>query len=59
MAGKVELYKNASQKYRWRLKVGNGEAIGSGGGYESKSAAKDGIESVQRNAAHAEAVEQD
>jgi uncharacterized protein YegP (UPF0339 family) len=57
MAGKFDLYKDASDKYRWRLKDSNGEVIASGEAYESKSAAKDGIASVRLNAADAEVVE--
>jgi uncharacterized protein YegP (UPF0339 family) len=52
MAGKFEVYKSA-ERYRWRLKAGNGEIIASGEAYESKAAAKAGVESVRRNAADA------
>ncbi len=27
MAGKVEVYKDSSSKYRWQLKAGNGEVV--------------------------------
>ena len=47
MAGKFELYQDASGKYRFRLKAGNGEIVATGEAYESQSAAKKGIEAVQ------------
>jgi uncharacterized protein YegP (UPF0339 family) len=51
MAGKFELYTDAGGKYRFRLKAGNGEIIAvSSEGYESKSGAENGIESVKTNA---------
>ncbi len=36
MAGKFELYKDAADKYRFRLKAGNGEIIAVGESDESK-----------------------
>ncbi|MCT1476637.1 YegP family protein [Microbacterium sp. p3-SID336] len=59
MAGKFELYRGPSGQYRFRLKAGNGEIIATSEGYSSKSAALNGIESVQRNAPGAEVVEVD
>lgn len=59
MAGKFELYSGSSGQYRFRLKAGNGEIIATSEGYSSKSAALNGIESVQRNAPGAEVVEVD
>jgi uncharacterized protein len=51
MAGKFELYSDAAGKFRFRLKAGNGEIIAvSSEGYESKSGAENGIESVRTNA---------
>ncbi|HEY7007872.1 MAG TPA: YegP family protein [Jatrophihabitantaceae bacterium] len=50
MPGKFELYKDAADKYRFRLKAGNGEIIAVGEAYESKAAALNGIDSVKRNA---------
>jgi uncharacterized protein YegP (UPF0339 family) len=50
MAGKFELYKDAGGKFRFRLKASNGQIIAVGEAYESKAAAKNGIESVQKNA---------
>ncbi len=58
MAGKFELYKDGQGKYRFRLKAGNGEIIAVGEAYESKASALGGIDSVRRNAADAELVDQ-
>lgn len=57
MAGKFELYTDTAGKFRFRLKAGNGEVIASGQAYESKAAAKNGIDSVIRNAADCEIVD--
>ena len=53
MAGKFELYEDKAGKYRFRLKAGNGEVIASSEAYNSKASAKNGIESVRKNAAEA------
>ena len=58
MAGKFELYKDKSGKYRFRLKAANGQIIAVGEAYESKAAAKNGIESVKKNAADAAVIDQ-
>jgi uncharacterized protein YegP (UPF0339 family) len=50
MAGKFELYKDARGEFRWRLIAPNGQIIASGEGYKSKESAKNGIESVKKNA---------
>ena len=51
MAAKFELYKDKSGEFRWRLVASNGQAIASSGeGYKSKESAKNGIESVKKNA---------
>jgi uncharacterized protein YegP (UPF0339 family) len=50
MAGKLELYKDAGRKFRFRLKAGNGEIIATSEAYNSKSSAQNGIESVKTNA---------
>ncbi|MGS2809222.1 MULTISPECIES: YegP family protein [Nocardia] len=57
MAGKFEIFADASSKFRWRLKAGNGEIIAQSQAYESKDAAKKGIASVQSNAAGATVVD--
>lgn len=50
MAGKFVLKKNLLGKYHFVLKAGNGEIIAQSETYNSKSAAKNGIESVRENA---------
>lgn len=57
MAGKFEVYEDKAGKFRWRLKAGNGEVVASGEAYETKSAAKEGVESVKRAAEGASVVE--
>jgi uncharacterized protein len=58
MAAKFELYKDAKGEYRWRLIASNGQNIATAGeGYKSKESAKEGIESVKKNAAEALIVE--
>jgi uncharacterized protein len=58
MAAKFELYKDGKGEYRWRLVASNGQTIATAGeGYKAKESAKDGIESVKKNAATAEIVE--
>lgn len=60
MAGKFELYTAKNGKIRFRLKAGNGEIIAvASEDYETKSAAKKGIASIQRNAATAVVVDTD
>lgn len=51
MAGKFEIKKNSGGGFYFSLKAGNGEKILSGESYESKEDAKNGAESVKRNAA--------
>ncbi|AFU02817.1 YegP family protein [Nocardia brasiliensis] len=58
MAAKFELYKDKAGKIRFRLKAPNGEIIAASEAYESKAAAKNGIESIKKNAAGAEVVDQ-
>jgi hypothetical protein len=51
MSAKFELYKDAKGEFRWRLVASNGQAIANGGeGYKTKESAKNGIESVKKNA---------
>jgi uncharacterized protein YegP (UPF0339 family) len=58
LAGKFELYRDKQDKYRFRLKAGNGEIIAVSEAYESKASAMNGIDSVRRNAGDAELVDQ-
>jgi len=53
VAGKFELYKDASGSYRFRLKASNGQVIAVGEAYESKASALNGIESVRKNSGDA------
>lgn len=47
--GKFEIYKDASQEFRFRLKAANGQVILSSEGYSAKSGCTNGIESVRKN----------
>ena len=57
MAGKFEVYEDKAGKFRFRLKAGNGEVVAVGEAYETKAAAKNGCEAVQRAADGATVVE--
>jgi uncharacterized protein YegP (UPF0339 family) len=57
MAGKFEIFKDKSGAFRFNLKAGNGEVIASSEGYASKASALNGIESVKKNAADAQTVD--
>ncbi len=57
MAGKFEVYKDKSDKYRFRLKAGNGQVIAAGQAYSTKESCLKGIESLRKNAPTAELVE--
>ena len=57
MAGKFEIYKDKANKFRFRLKAGNGEVIAGGEAYETKASCLNGIESVRKNAPDAQLVE--
>jgi len=49
-----EIYQDKGGKYRWRLRHRNGNVLmDCGQGYSDRSGARDGIESVKRNAANA------
>ncbi len=50
-AATFELYRDRADEWRWRLRHDNGNIIADGGeGYSSKAAARNGIESVRKNA---------
>ena len=57
MAGKFEIKKGSTGQYRFVLKAGNGEIIATSETYTSKSAAKNGIDSVKANAPTAPVVD--
>jgi uncharacterized protein YegP (UPF0339 family) len=53
-----EIYKDAKQEFRWRLKASNGQVIAtSGQGYKSKADCRHGIEVIQKEAAEAKVIE--
>jgi len=57
VAAKFEIKKSSNGKYHFNLKAGNGEIIATSEMYESKASAKNGIESVKKNAPKAEVVD--
>ena len=59
MAGKFTIFNGKSGKLYFNLKAGNGEIIATSEAYTTKAAAKNGIESVKKNAPAAEVVELD
>ena len=58
MAGKFVLKKGTTGKFHFNLVAGNGQVIATSETYESKSAALNGIESVQKNAPDAKIDDQ-
>jgi uncharacterized protein YegP (UPF0339 family) len=55
---KFEVYVDKGSEYRFRLKATNGQIIAVSEGYTAKASCLGGIESVQKNAAVAEIVEE-
>ena len=55
---KFEMYKDKAGEYRFRLKAKNGKIVGVSEGYTSKAGCENGMESVRKNAAEAEIVEE-
>ena len=55
---KFEIYQDKAEEYRFRLKARNGEVIAVSEGYKAKASCENGIESVIKNAADAEVVEE-
>lgn len=58
MAGKFVLKKGSTGKFHFNLVASNGQVIATSESYESKSAALNGIESVQKNAPDAKIDDQ-
>jgi len=57
---RFELYRDRADEWRWRLVHHNGNIVADGGeGYSRKRSARNGLESVRRNAPGAAVVEQD
>ena len=49
-----EIYKDAKDEFRWRLKAANGAIIGTGGqGYKAKADCEHGVELIMKGAAKA------
>lgn len=57
MSGKFEVYEDASGKFRFRLKAGNGEVVATGQAYTSLAGAKAGVDAVKRAAEGAAVVQ--
>ena len=55
---KFEIYTDKAGEFRFRLKARNGEIIGVSEGYTTKTNCVNGVESVKKNAAEAEIVEE-
>ena len=55
---KFEMYVDKAGEYRFRLKARNGAIIAVSEGYTAKASCENGIESVKKNAAEAEVVEE-
>ncbi len=55
---KFELYTDKAGEFRFRLKATNGQVIAVSEGYTAKASCENGIESVKKNAAVAEVVEE-
>jgi DNA-binding protein Alba len=49
MPPKFEIYKDAAEKFRFRLRAGNGEIIATGEAYEQHAGVIKGVKSVQKN----------
>ena len=47
--GSFEVYQDAKEEYRFRLKAANGETIAVSEGYSSKAGCLNGVESVKRS----------
>lgn len=54
---KFEVYVDKKGEFRFRLKAGNGEIIGTGESYKAKASCLNGIESIRKNAADGEIVD--
>ena len=50
MAGSFEVFKDKSGAFRFRLKAGNGQIIGTSESYKTAAARDNGIASVKKNA---------
>jgi len=55
---KFEIYVYKNGDYRFRLNAKNGQVIGSGERYKSKTGCQNGIESIKKNSVYAVIVEE-
>ena len=53
MSGKLELFKDDTGMFRFRLKAANGQVVAVSNAYVSKASALNGIDSLRRHAASA------
>jgi len=58
MAGKFVITKDKRGEFRFKLVASNGEIIATSEGYNAKAGAKNGIESVKKNAPEADIVDE-
>lgn len=58
MSGKLELFKDDTDAFRFRLKAANGQVIVVSNAYVSKASALNGIDSLRRHAASAHLEDQ-
>ena len=58
MAGKFVITKDKRGEFRFKLVASNGEIIATSEGYKAKAGAKNGIESVKKNAPDAAIVDE-
>ncbi len=58
MAGKFVITKDKRGEFRFKLVASNGETIATSEGYSAKAGAKNGIESVKKNAPEADIVDE-
>ncbi|MBQ3077043.1 MAG: YegP family protein [Clostridia bacterium] len=56
---KFEIYTDKAGEFRFRLKATNGQIIAVSEGYKSMAGCLNGVESVKKNAADAEVVEEE
>ena len=57
MAGKFELFQDASGGHRFNLLASNGQIIASSESYKTRASAEAGVESVRKNAPDAPVVD--
>ncbi|MFC1846490.1 YegP family protein [Chloroflexota bacterium] len=58
MAAKFVITKDNRGEFRFKLVASNGETIATSEGYKAKASAKNGIESVKKNAPGADIVDE-